>query len=130
MTTDDDNNVNPKKTGDSTSNDLKVKTIKQDTSSNRSFKLADDIGSLFAEDVKVICDDSHKICTLLFIKKHVTSRLIGRNLEIDSIRHEGVMEVKLPYSSAFLLARYMSEIYKEIQADKSQRIRLGPRGLI
>jgi hypothetical protein len=130
MTTGDDNNVNPEKTGDSISNDLKVKTIKQDISSNRSFKLADDIGSLFAEDVKVICDDNHKICTLLFIKKRVTTRLTGRNLEIDSIRHEGVMEVKLPYSSAFLLARYMSEVYKHIQDGKSQRIRLGPRGLI
>jgi hypothetical protein len=67
--------------------------------------MADDMGSLFADDVKVLCDDSTRICTLLFFKKHVKSKLVGVAIEKDTIHHEGVMEVKLRYSSAFLLAR-------------------------
>jgi hypothetical protein len=132
MTTDDGNSdKKPEKIGESASDDLKVKTIiKQDIASKRSFRMPADIGSLFAEDVKVMCDDSSRICTLLFFKKHVMPRLTGRELEVDSIQHEGVMEIKLPYSSAFLLARYMNEIYKEIQAGKSRITRFGPRGLI
>jgi hypothetical protein len=130
MTDDGNSDKEREKIGESTSDDLKIKTIKRDTASKRSFRMADDIGSLFAEDVKVMCDDSSRICTLLFFKKHVMPRLAGRELEIDSIQHEGVMEIKLPYSSAFLLARYMNEIYKEIQAGKSRITRFGPRGLI
>jgi hypothetical protein len=38
------------------------------------------------------------------MKKRVKPKLEGREITLDAIHHEGVIEVKLPYTSAFLHA--------------------------
>jgi hypothetical protein len=110
--------------------DLNVKSLKTDTNSKNFFTIADDLASTYADDVKVMFDDNTEICTLLFIKKHVKPKMAGRTITMDAIHYEGVLEVKLPYVSAFLLGRYMTEVYKIHQANKSKQLRFGPTGIV
>src|SRR6266511_75000 len=122
-----DNNKNPEKIEDLTARKVNLTSKEVDTDKNRSVTIpTDNMGSVFADNVKVLFDDGTRICTLLFFKKHVTPKQTERGIDMDAIYHEAVMEVKLPYESAFLLALYMNEVYKKLQAGERGQIRFGP----
>jgi hypothetical protein len=128
MTTNTENDKNQPEMEESKSNDLNIKSLKTNTNSKNFFTMDDELSSMYADDVKVLCDDNTGVCTFVFIKKHVKAKMAGRAITLDAIHHEGVLEVKLPYTPAFLLARYMTEVYKNLQTRKSKDLRFGPTG--
>ena len=90
MTKDTDNNKNSPQGGAPRSDDSKIKSVKIDADSKRFVTMFDDIVSIFADDVRVLGDDTARICTLLIFKKHFKPKLVGATIEMDSIRHEEV----------------------------------------
>ena len=96
----------------------------------RAMTRSDTFGTLPADYAKCMINPIEKTCTLTFFQSHPIAKWEPRGIVLESIEDEMVLEVKMPLTTAFGLAIYMMEVFREIrEKPKESRVYFGPTAL-
>ena len=76
---------------------------------------ASSIPVLAADHAMVLLDHNSQMCTFVFFQRHPNAKVTNRGIELTSVDEEAVLEIKMPFSTAFGLAMYMNALLKEMQ---------------
>lgn len=77
---------------------------------------ATSIPVLAADHAMVLLDHGPKMCTFVFYQRHPNAKVTNKGIELTSIEEEAVLEVKMPFNTAFALVIYMNAMLKEMQS--------------
>lgn len=78
-------------------------------------------GTLASDHAIVTLNTDTHLCTFTFFQTHTIAKIDERGIVVDSVEEEMVLEVKMPFSTAFAVAMYMNRIIKEMQAKPNLR---------
>ncbi len=89
------------------------------------------IPTAIADYAKVMTDYDTQLCTFIFYQKHPNAKKENGMTVLTSIEEEAILEVKMPFGTAFALALYMETLRKEMQSKPVDRSRIdfGPTSI-
>jgi hypothetical protein len=70
---------------------------------------------LAADHAMVLADHGSQMCTFVFYQRHPNAKVTSTGIQLTSVEEEAVLEVKMPFSTAFGLVIYMNALLKEMQ---------------
>jgi hypothetical protein len=74
-------------------------------------------GTLAADYAKVTTSQDTATCTFTFFQSHPIPKIGQEGIILESVEEEMILEVKMPFNTAFALALYMATLVKDIQAN-------------
>lgn len=83
----------------------------------QSFENMTPLPTLSADQVKAFIDGTTRTCTLLFIQRHPKPESGEEGIRLSSIQDQVVLEVKLPFESAFSIGAYLYDVLKKGMVD-------------
>ncbi|MGD0160681.1 MAG: hypothetical protein ABSB89_10355 [Candidatus Bathyarchaeia archaeon] len=72
-------------------------------------------GTLASDHAIVSLNMDTQLCTFTFFQTHFIGKIDERGIVMNSIEEEMVMEVKMPFRTAFSVAMYIASMVKEMQ---------------
>ena len=88
----------------------------------QSFENMTPLPTLSADQVKAFIDGTTRTCTLLFIQRHPKPESGEEGIRLSSIQDQVVLEVKLPFESAFSIGVYLYDVLKKGMIDEPNKI--------
>lgn len=88
----------------------------------QSFENMTPLPTLSADHVKAFIDGTTRTCTLLFIQRHPKPESSEEGIRLSSIQDQVVLEVKLPFESAFSIGVYLYDVLKKGMIDEPNKI--------
>jgi hypothetical protein len=84
-------------------------------------------GTIASDHAVVLLNEDTQIATFTFFQTHMPAKLDEKGIVPDSIEEEMVLEVKMPFNTAFALALFMNNAVKEFRSKPYQhRFIYGP----
>jgi hypothetical protein len=77
---------------------------------------SNNFGTIVADHAIVTLSEDTQLCTFTFFQTHAIPKIDERGIIVDSIEEEMVIEVKMPFSTAFAVSMYMNAMLKQFQS--------------
>jgi hypothetical protein len=109
------------------SNDSPIKGDTIKVHPTKAVSRSQNFGTLASDFAKAAFVQDTQMCTITFFQSHPIPKHEQEGLLLDSIEDEMVLEVKIPFSTAFALGLYITKIFGQIRSKpESNRIDFGP----